>query len=300
MPGPAGMTAESRFMEHSHSVSDKTSLRDASLPSEKKNMPNDSSIEKSAPSQDDNPETEQNGSSLPSFASEVMCDVRNSLGKLIEYTQTCQKKHSENGLSESFSRILSEAENINVLLDWLLKFYEMATPVRKTNTVHNLIEKVLAGYQRDLEEKEILVFRRFEENLPEVRVQDEDLGHMVGALLQYALALMPNGAGIGISTRSITHQREKVKGDPSPTQDNRLVEISVSFTGYRRPEEKSAQNSGAQTSQTEKKAPSLILGSIKDIVDKSRGSIKLEADDKKAKAGIFLVLPVGKDVGDPL
>ena len=287
-------------MEHSHSVSDKTSRAGVSSPHEKRDMLNDSSTEKSPPSRDGNPETAENSSSLPSFASEVMFDVRNSLGKLIEFTQTCQKKHSENESGQSFSRILSEIENINVLLDWLLKFYEITPPVRKTNTVHNLIEKVLAKHRRALEDKEILVFRRFEENVPEVKVQDEHLGKMVDALLQYALALMPNGAGLGVSTRSIALQNEKARGNPSPTQENRFVEISIAFTGYGRPEEKSAQNSGARAAQTEKDAPGLILGSIKDIVHMSRGSMKLEVDDKKAKAGIFLLLPAEKEIGGPL
>ena len=50
-----------------------------------------------------------------------------------------------------------------------------ATPVKKTNTVHTLIEKALKKHQLTLEQKKVKIFKRLEGDLPETTVPDEHL-----------------------------------------------------------------------------------------------------------------------------
>jgi hypothetical protein len=221
-----------------------------------------------------------------------------SLGKIIDQTKFYQKQFSNNGLNECFFQICSEIEKINVVLNHFLQYDKIVATIRKTNTVHNLIEKVLKKHQPELEEKEILIFRRFENNLPEVIVRDEELAYILDSVLQYILALMPSGGGISFSTRSLILGEKEGEGQTLFKEATRCVEILVIFIGYRSSIEKSKIILGMEQYQTNKDPLNLILQLVKEMIDNNRGLMKYEVGEKKEKSHISLIFPIEKEGSD--
>lgn len=267
-----------------------------------------SSITESFESHEDIPTTnKQNGSPyvspLPSLVIDLLNSFRMSLGKIVDQTKFYQKQFPNNGLEECFFRIRSEIEKIDMVLNNFLEYDRIVTTIRKTNTVHNLIEKVLKKHQTELEKKEILVFRRFENNLPEVIVRDEELAYILDYVLQYILALMPfdgGSGGICFSTRSLGLLEKEGKGQTLPKEATRCVEILVIFTGQRSSIEKSNIVLGMQQDQTNKDLWNLILRLVKDMINKNRGVMKFGVGEEKEKSHISLIFPVEKEGSDLL
>jgi hypothetical protein len=150
--------------------------------------------------------TEPNAVPLSSFLVDLVCTVRKSLEEVVNQTQIYEKEYSNNGLGECFYRIRSDIAKIDFLFDNLLQYNKIITSIRKTNAVHNLIENILKKYQPLFEKGETLVFRRFENDLPEVICSDEQLRYILESVLQYVLGLMPSGGENFFSTKSLVIQ----------------------------------------------------------------------------------------------
>jgi nitrogen-specific signal transduction histidine kinase len=268
--------------------------------SEKGIGPSASSSTKAPESQEDIPRTERNVPPLSSFLIDLICTVRRSLDEIVNQTQIYEKKYSDNGVVECFSRIRGDIAKIDVLFDTLLEYNKIVAPIRKTNTVHNLIEKILKKYQPVFEKRETLIFRRFEKDLPEVIVPDEQLRYILDSLLQYILGLIPSGGGISFSTRSLLIQEKEDERQPLLEQNTRWVEIYMIFTRYKSSMEKAKILLGMQEHQTNQDPSDLILQLAKKMVDKNKGWMKFELAEETNKSSISLLLPVEKEGSDLL
>ncbi len=262
--------------------------------------PSASSSTKTLESQKDIPRTERNVSPLSSFLVDLICTVRRSLDDIVNQTQIYEKKYSNNGLEECFFRIRSDITKIDVLFDTLLEYNKIVTPIRKTNTVHNLIEKILKKYQPVFEKRETLIFRRFEKDLPEVIVPEEQLRYILDSVLQYILGLMPSGGGISFSTRSLVIQEKEDERQPLLEQNTPWVEILMNFARHGSSTEEAKIILGMQEHQTNQDPLDLILQLAKKMVDKNRGLMKFELSEEMNKSSISLLLPAEKEGGDLL
>jgi hypothetical protein len=255
---------------------------------------------KTLESQVDIPRAERSVSPLSSFLIDLICTVRKSLDGIVNQTQIYEKKYSNNGLEECFFRIRNDIAKIDLLFDTLLEYNKIVTPTRKANTVHNLVEKVLKKYQPVLEKRETLIFRKFEKDLPEVIVPDEQLRYILDSVLQYILGLMPSGGGISFSTRSLVIQEKEDERQPLLEQNTPWVEILMVFTQYGSSTEEEKISLGVQEHQTNQNPLDLILQLAKKMVDKNRGLMKFELAEGMDKSSISLLLPAEKVGGDLL
>ena len=275
-------------------------MADGFSDSEKGITPPASSSTKTPESQEDVPRTELNIPPLSSFLVDLICTVRKSLEEVVNQTETYEKKYANNGLGECFFRLRSDIGKIDALFDNLLQYNKIVTPVRKTNTVHNLIENVLKKYDTLFEKRETLIFRRFEKDLPEVIVPDEQLGYLLDSVLQYILGLMASGGGISFSTRSLVIQEKEDERKQLLEQNNRWVEILAIFTRYRSSTEEAKSILGIQEHLTEQNPLDLILQLAKKMVDKNRGLMKVELAEERNNSSISLLLPAEKEGSDLL
>ncbi|MGO8989841.1 MAG: hypothetical protein ACLQGU_01295 [bacterium] len=231
---------------------------------------------------------EQNVPFLSTFFIELVQGIKSSLASIKNYTQISRGKFSDREFGEYYYRAVNEdIEKMNMVLDSLLDYIKVHTPIRKTNTVHNIMEEVLKKYQHKLEEKGIKVLKKLEKDLPETVVPDEQLKYIVSSLLQYAMALTPPNWNLGLLTRSFILDKE-AEGEGLFKRDGRHIEISVAFPGRQRPSE---PGSGITATQKEG-APDLILRFVKEVVLHNHGMMKVEADEKKTKAVISVRFPV--------
>jgi len=275
-------------------------MADGFSDSEKGIMPPASSPTKILESQEDVPRTEPNIPPLSSFLVDLICTVRKSLDEVVNQTQIYEKEYSNNGLGKCFFRIRSDIAKINFLFDNLLQYDKITTPIRKTNTVHNLLATVLKKYQPLFEKRETLIFRRFEKDLSEVIVPDEQLRYILESVLQYILGLTPSGGGISFATRSLVIQEKQDEKKPLLEENTHWVEILMIFTRHRSSTEEEKVLFGEREHQTNQNPLDLIFQLAKKMVDKNRGLMKVDLEEETNNSSIALLLPAEKEGSDLL
>ena len=232
---------------------------------------------------------EQNAPFMSAFFGDLMHLVKNTLGSIRNYLQLSRGKFSDKEFGEYFYRAVSEdIEKIDMAVNGLINYIKLNTPIRKTDTVHHLIEEVLRKNQGKLEEKGIKLFKKFEKDLPETIVPDEQLKYVLNSVLQYALGSISPNLNMGFYTRSLVLEKEGDQGLALLQKDGRYIEISLVFMGYKKPGEKKV---GGQALQKEEPLD-LILRFVKEVVQRNRGIIRINVDEEKARTFISLRFPV--------
>jgi len=232
---------------------------------------------------------DQNTSFLSSFFVELIERIKNTLSSIKNYTQISRGKFSDREFGEYYYRAVTEdIEKIDMVLNNLLNYIKVQKPIRKMNTVHNTIEEVLKKNQLKLDEKGIKLFKKFEKDLPETIVPDEQLKYILSSVLQYAMAFTPPKWNIGLSTRSFILEKGAGEVQDLFKKDGRYIEISVVFAGYN----KSSELELRTTTLQKEEASDLILRFVKEVVLRNRGIMRIGADEKKTKTFISLRFPV--------
>jgi nitrogen-specific signal transduction histidine kinase len=142
-----------------------------------------------------------------------------------------------------------------------------------------------------LEDKKIKIFKNFEKDLPETVVHEEQLRYILNALLQYALPSIPPHGSIGILTKSFDLPEETSEGKKFYQKDGGYLEILIVFTGFKKPVEQFETILGIPVVQKEETIE-LELRLIKEIIQKNRGMMKFEVNEKKPRTLISMKLPV--------
>ena len=97
------------------------------------------------------------------FLAELVHRIKNPLVSIKTFTQLLREKFNDGEYRESFYRVVSEdIEKIDVVLNGLLNYIKMNTPLSKTNTVHQILEEVLKRHEASFERKE-------DQNLQKIR-----------------------------------------------------------------------------------------------------------------------------------
>jgi nitrogen-specific signal transduction histidine kinase len=240
-------------------------------------------------SEEKNLQNKRDPSFLSSFLVELIDNLKNTLGTVKNYTQISRGKFNDREFGEYYYRAVTEdIEKMDMVLNSLLNYIRVQKPIRKKNTVHSILEEVLKKWQAKLDEKGIRLLKKFEQDLPETIVPDEQLKYILSSVLQYAIASTAPHWNIGLSTRSFTLEKGANEIQDLSKKDGRYIEIAVVFPGYKKPNEPGL---GTAIPQKEE-ASDLILRFVKGVVHRNRGIMKIGADEKKTKTFISLKFPV--------
>ena len=235
---------------------------------------------------------ELNNNALSLFLIELVHRIKNPLVSVKTFTQLLREKFNDGEFREHFYRIVTEdIEKIDSVLNGLLSYIKINTPLEKKDTVHFILEDVLKKHEMQLEDKKIKIFKKFEKDLPETVVHEEQLRYILNALLQYALPSIPPHGSIGILTKSFDLPKETVVGKKFYPRDGGYLEILIVFTGFKKPVEQFETILGIPVVQKEETIE-LELRLIKEIIQKNRGMMKFEVNEKKPRTLISLKLPV--------
>jgi hypothetical protein len=233
--------------------------------------------------------SERNTPFLSPFFIKLIQRIKNSLDSIKNYTLISRGKFSDREFGEYYYRAVTEdIEKMEMVLNSLIDYVKLHTPIRKMNTVHNIIEEVLKKYHVKLEEKGIKLLRRFEKDLPETTVPDEQLKHVLGSLLQYAMVLTLPSWNIVLSTRSLMLEKETGEAEGLFKREAKYIEISVFFAVHQR---RSEPASGVGPLPKEE-ASDILLRFVKEAVLHNHGTMKIGADEKRTKSFISLRFPV--------
>jgi nitrogen-specific signal transduction histidine kinase len=235
---------------------------------------------------------EPNTHSLSVFLIELVHRIKNPLVSIKTFTQLLREKFNDTEFREYFYKIVTEdIEKIDFVLNGLLNYIKINTPIVKTNTVHFILEEALRRHEVQLEDKKIKIFKKFEKDLPETIIHDEQLRYIFNSLLQYVIPSIPPNGSIGFLTKSLNDQKETEDHKPLIQKDERYIEILMVFTGYKKPAEIFENVLGISTIQREE-AIELELRLIKEIIQKNRGIMRFEVNEKKPRTLISLKFPV--------
>lgn len=234
---------------------------------------------------------EQNFLFLPAIFAELVHQIKKNLSSIKTLTQFSREKFRDVEFGNYFYKSVTEdIEKINSVMEGLLNYIRINTPIKKTNTVHSILQEVLRKHMVPLQDKNIKIAKKFEKDLPETIVHDEQLKYILNSILDYALPLIPVNGNIGFLTKSFDIQKGAGASKTLPEEEGRYIEILIVFTGYEKTIEKLQAISGIPS---EKEEPiDLILQLIKDLVEKNRGIIKFEVNEKKPETLISLKFPV--------
>ena len=221
------------------------------------------------------------------FFIELIDQFKDTLKSLKNFTRIFQEKFNDKEFGVYLNRIITEdIKKIELVQNSLLSYIRINNPVTKTNTVNALIEEELKKYHAELEEKKIKLFKTLEKNLPETAVPDDQLRYILSCVLQYVMALIGANGNLGLFTKHFALQREV-----GEDQEGRFIEILMIYTGHRRATEQPGSPLGISAHQKER-ILDLALKLVDEIVQRNRGMMKFEEDEKKGKATISLRFPV--------
>ena len=220
------------------------------------------------------------------FFIELIDQFKETLKNLRNQTRIYQEKVSVQEFGAHLNRtIMEDIKKIELLQDSLINYIKINNPIIKTNTVNTLLEEELKKYQIELEEKKIKLFKTLEKNLPETAVPDDQLRYILSSVFQYVVASMPPSVNFGLFTKSLTLQRETGDDEALVKKEAKYVEILIVFTAYKK------GTVGIPAHQKEG-ILDLALRLVDEIVQRNRGLMKFEEDEKKQKTTISLKFPV--------
>jgi hypothetical protein len=221
------------------------------------------------------------------FFIELIDQFKDTLKNLKNLTKVFHEKYGDRESSAYLNRIIGDdIKKIELVQNSLLNYIRLNNPITKTNTVNTLIEEEIKRYESELEEKKIRLFKTLEKSLPEIAVPDDQLRYIVSCVLQYIMALIPVSGNLGVFTKDVVLQREA-----GADRESKFIEILVAYTGYRKPGEQLRSSPGIPAHSKER-ILDLALRLVDEIVQRNRGIMKFEEDEKKGKATISLRFPV--------
>ena len=192
-----------------------------------------------------------------------------------------QEKFNDGEYRESFYKVVSDdIEKIDVVMNGLMNYIKMNTPLSKTNTVHQILDEVLRRHEEILEEKKIKVIKKFERDLPETMIHDEPLRYVFHSLLQYALPSIPPGGTLGFLTKAVV-----------PEEGKEYIDVLMIFSGFKRPMATAETAFGLSPTSGEDTFE-LELRLVQEILKKHQGKISFEVQEKKPRTLISLRLPI--------
>ena len=235
---------------------------------------------------------EKNTFTLSTFFIELVHRIKNPLVSIKTFTQLLREKFDDAEFRGHFYRVVTEdIEKIDSVLNGLLNYIKINTPIEKTNTVHFVLEDVLKKHEVQFKDRQIKIFKKYEKDLPETTVHEEQLRYILNSLLEYVIPSIPPNGSIGFLTKSLNTHKEMEPNETLLEEDRGHVEIMVVFTGYKKPTEQLKNVLGIPSPEQEE-AIELELRLIKEIIKKNRGIMKFEVNEKKPRTLISLKFPV--------
>ncbi len=226
---------------------------------------------------------DQNSYSLSTLLIELVHRIKNPLVSIKTFTQLLKEKFDDPEFKNSFHQVvINDIEKIDSVLNGLLNYVKIINPLEKTGTVHAVLEEVLKKYQVSFHQKGIKIFKKYEKDLPETAVRDEQLRYIFDSLLQYMIPSILENGSIGLLTKSRSDFR----------QDRASIQILFVFTGKKRPAGQLEKTLGIPGAAHEDKAIELELRLVQELIQKIRGNIRFEVNEKKPRTLISVDLPV--------
>ncbi len=255
-----------------------------------------SSMDKGEPkpgaSDEKNPQEEQIPYSLFNAFMELVQRVKGSLAGMKTFAFLSRDKFSDPELGEDFYQIVSEdIEKTISLLNCFQDYINFNTPMRKMNTVNNIIEEILRNLEDQIAEKKIkIVKKQFEKNLPETILPDEQLRYVLNSVIQYMVHSTHPYGSIGFLTQQFDPVGSEGDEVSYLQKDGKYIEVQIASMGDKQRELLDLVP-GMTTDQREEPVD-LILQLVKEIVQRNRGALTFKINSKQSMSFLSVILPM--------
>lgn len=234
----------------------------------------------------------RNTSFSSTFLFELVPRIKNTLASIKNLTLLAVDRFDDVEFRKyAFRSVVEDIKRIDSVLNSLLNYIHINTPLIKINTIPMLLESILDAYMKQLDEKKIRIIKKFERDLPETSIHDEQVRFILNSVLQYAILSVPVKGTIGILVKSFNFQKGTTDRKVSLEKNGRYVEVAVGFVGDKKFGEQSKGPLGISNNQ-KGEAIDLILKLVKEIMQRNHGMMTLHIDQKKPRALITLRFPV--------
>jgi len=223
------------------------------------------------------------------FFAELIQRIKNDLSSIKNYAQTSRGKFSDGEFGEYYYRTLTgNIEKMEIVLNGLIDYIELHPPISKMNTVHNIVEEVLTKHRVKLEKKGIKLLKRFEKDLPETVIPDEQLKYVLSSVLQFAMVATPPNRNIAISTKSFLPEKGAREAEGLFKREGEYIRISVIFEVHHKRGEPTQGTGIIQKGEV----PDILLRFVREVVLRNHGIIKMGTNPERTKVIISLRFPV--------
>jgi hypothetical protein len=230
-------------------------------------------------------------SSLPPFLIELVSGMKKTVTSIKAIAEFSKGRFKDERFGEYFNKRMAEdTEKLDTVLQGLLDYVKVNTPIPKADTVRKIIEDVLGMERKRMEGKRIRVFKKFEKGLPETTLHDEQLKYVIHSILQYAFPLILEDGNLGVLTRSVDVSKRKLMRGDLPQENEKYIEILILFAGCKKPAEPIEVALGIPGIPKDD-VGDLILRLVREIVQKNCGEMKFEFREKESRTLITLRLP---------
>ncbi len=244
-----------------------------SIESEKENNPFDSFLKKDEvkpeESKNEGLPSEQGPSFIDSFLVEMVHSIKNALASVYHATVLTMDKYDDVEIRKrSRTQVKEEIKKIDSVLNTLLNFINVNTPITKASTLYVILEEILEASDKQLRQKDIKIYKKYENDLPDTFIHPEQVRFILHSVLQHAILSTPPNEVIGFLMKSSDNGTGAEK--TLPEDKRKYVEVMIGFDGNGKPVDLSRNASETPWDQNNGMAD-LILKLAKDILERNHG-----------------------------
>ena len=216
--------------------------------------------------------------------------IKSTLASIYHTTSlTLEKVEDAEMKRHTHTQVREDIKKIDSVLNSLLNFININTPIAKTNTLYTILEEILEANEKQLQEKNVKIIKRCEKDLPETYIHNEQVRFILHSILQYAIFLTPPNESMGFLMKSFDFH-DALEGKNPPENKGGYVEVVIGFNGDRKLG--SPLENLSKIPEDQREATDLILILAKEILQKNRGSLMIESNGKRPNTLITLRFPI--------
>jgi signal transduction histidine kinase len=203
---------------------------------------------------------------LGRITANVAHEIRNPLTSVGGFARRLQKRVPEGTAEREYAdSIVSEVASLEKILREVLGYSRVSVPRLEGENIHEMLDVVLKMYEEMLTEHAITIERAYGD-VPEIRIDKEQVKEVIGNLVLNAIDAMPDGGTLTVATA-----KESVN-------DTLHVTVRISDTGEGIPEERLDRIfEPFFTTKIAKRGIGLGLPISKKIMEDHRGFITVES-----------------------
>jgi hypothetical protein len=233
-----------------------------------------------------------NGQTTPfmfSFLTDLVYCIKDTLISINNYLFLPIEKLSDAEFrAHSQSGVREDIKKIDLILNSLLNYININTPIIKTNTMYVILEEILEANEKQVDDKKIKIFKDCEKDLPETVMHNEHVRFILNSLIQYSIVSTSADGSIRFLMKYRASQKEPLdkKTLPDGNGDGGYIVFVISFTANKKLA-KPFENGN------QKEEPvNLILKLVNESIQKNHGAMKIETEEKPPRIHITLKLNI--------